>query len=73
LFLDCTIIRLVNYLNIFKEYGISISIDSIIDSKENYLDKVTTPYINAPTDKLNEQQDFQSLKDEKDFQLMLKL
>ncbi len=65
------IIRLANYLGVFKEYGISISIDNILDSKaNNYLDKVTTLHINDPTYNLKDQEAFRNLESAQELQLI---
>jgi PAS domain S-box-containing protein len=65
------IIRLAKYLCVFKEYGISISIDNILDLElNNYLDEVTPLNINDSNYNLSEQEAFRNLENAKELQLI---
>lgn len=64
------IIKLAKYLEIFKEYGVFLSIDNFINSKSDCLDNITIPLRNDLTHNLNEQVPLQSLKNVRDLQLI---
>ena len=64
------IIKLAKYLEIFKEYGVFLSIDNFINSKSYCLDNITIPLRNDLTHNLNEQVSLQSLKNAKELQLI---
>ena len=64
------IIKLAKYLDIFKEYGFSLSIDSFINSQNDYLDKITIPLGNDLIHNLNERVSLQNLKNARDLQLI---
>ena len=71
------VIRLVNYLNVFQDYGVFLSIDRFLDFRtNNYLEEVMAPDTIMTSSANNSIYDssrmdsFQKLKNEKDLQLI---
>lgn len=65
------VIRLVNYLKIFENYGVFLSMDRFLDFRtNNYLEEVMTPHGNNSIYGSNRMDGFQNLKNAKELQLI---
>jgi PAS domain S-box-containing protein len=58
------IIKLLNYLNIFKEYGVFINIGDFLDFRtNNYINNITVAYRNNSIHNLKKEKDLQLISD----------